>query len=143
MSATVANILIDLRDTLRSTGDFQAVTLGPDADASRWPRAEVILIATEEKQTDDAANSRWLTVQAQARVYVRSTGGADALQRALVLAESAEEALLADRFRGQRCQDLPTGKATQLGPVTVEPNVKAPHLAVSFEIRCRFEEEGS
>ncbi len=143
MSATVADILTDLRDTLRSTGDFQAVTLGPDADASRWPRVEVILVATEEKQADDAANSRWLTAQAQVRVYVRSTGGADALQRALALAESAQEALLVDRFRGQRCQDLPTGKATELGPVTVQPNVKAPHLAVSFEIRCCEEEEGS
>ena len=84
-----------------------------------------------------------MTMTAAVRIYVRSGDPADAFDRATELAESAAEALLEDRFRSQNCRDLATGKATAIGPLKVEPKVKHPNLAVTFEVRCNFESGGS
>lgn len=143
MSSLIAEILSDLCEALRSAGVFEAVTVGPDADSARWPRAEVLLLSADEKHSDDAPDQRWTTLRASVRIQVRAAGPTDTLERGLQLAQDAQEAILADRFRGQRCRDLPIGKATELGPAKLEPHVKPPCLAVSFEVRCHFESQGS
>jgi len=82
-------------------------------------------------------------VQGRICIHVRAAKRADALARALELVASAQQAVLTDRFRSQHCQDLPCGRATQLGAVEIDPDVKRPHLAASFQVQCHFEEEGS
>jgi len=140
--SNVGEILTDILDALRDTKAFAAVTLGPDSDAARWPRAEVLLVRVERAQPDDSPQGAWWAIRAEVRICVRSTEETSALERALELAETAQAAVLTDRFRGQRCQDLPIGRATELGPADVEPAVKAPYLMVAFEVRCHFEAEG-
>ena len=142
MSSMIAEILGDLCEALRGAGVFEAVTVGPDADSARWPRAEVLLISTDEKHSDDAPDQRWTELRASVRIQVRAPRPSDALERGLQLAQDAQEAILADRFRGQRCRDLPIGRATELGPAKAAPQVKPPTLAVSFEVRCPFGSQG-
>ncbi len=143
MSSTSGDILTDIYQTLRSDGEFAAVTIGPDNNAARWPRAEVILVSVDESQADDIPTGRWCTMKAKVCIHVRCDKPAEAFARAMGLAESAGEALLDDRFRSQNCRDLPTGKATAIGPLKVEPKVKEPYLAVAFEVCCNFESGGS
>ncbi len=142
MAGAIAEILTDLAEALRGSGAFRAVTIGPDQDAARWPRAEVLMASTSEERPDDLPDGRWIRLSAKVCIHVRSSGQADATVRALELAESAQQSLLADRFRGQRCLDLPVGRATEIGPARPEPLVRAPYAAVSFEVRCHFELEG-
>ncbi len=142
MSSTSGDILTDICQTLRTGGEFAAVTIGPDNDAARWPRAEVILVSVDETQAEDMSEGRWCTLKAKVCIHVRCDEPAETLARATGLAESAAEAILTDRFRSQSCRDLPTGKATSIGPLKVEPKVKEPYLAVAFEVRCNFESGG-
>ncbi len=145
MSSTSGDILTDICQTLRTGGEFAAVTIGPDNNAARWPRAEVILVSVDETQADDMSEGRWCTLKAKVCIHIRcdpGAPGAEAFARATGLAESAAEALLTDRFRSQSCRDLPTGKATSIGPLKVEPKVKEPYLTVAFEVRCNFESGG-
>ncbi len=138
MSSTSGDILTDICQTLRTGGEFAAVTIGPDNNAARWPRVEVILVSVDETQADDTPEGRWCTLKAKVCIHIRCDEPAEAFARALDLAESASEALLADRFRSQSCLDLPVGKATSIGPLRVEPKVKEPYLAVAFEVLCNF-----
>ena len=141
MSSQARNILTDIRDTLRAADLFAAVTIGPDADSTQIPRAEVNLIGVDESLADDSPTGRFYTLRAKVCVHVRCHKPSDAFARALDLAASACETLLTDRFRTNRCRDLSTGKATETGPLKIEPKVKKPYLAVAFEIRCNFELE--
>ncbi|MDY7011543.1 MAG: hypothetical protein SVV80_12450 [Planctomycetota bacterium] len=143
MSSTPGNILTDICQTLRSDGEFEAVTIGSDNNAVRWPRAEVILVSVDETAACDKPTGRWCTLKVKVCIHVRCDEPDGAYARATELAESAAEALLTDRFRNQNCRDLPTGKATSIGPLKVEPKVKEPYLAVAFEVRCNFESGGS
>ncbi|MCK4626069.1 MAG: hypothetical protein KAV00_12205 [Phycisphaerae bacterium] len=143
MSSQARNILIDIRDTLRVADLFAAVTIGTDADSAQIPRAEVNLIGVDESLATDSPSGRWYVLRAKVCVHVRCHNTSDAFARALDLSASACEALLADRFRTNMCMDLPTGKATETGPLKIEPKVKKPYLAVTFEIRCNFESEAS
>ena len=135
-------ILSDIRDALRDTGVFESVTLGADKDASRWPRAEVALVSIGHVPADDKPDACWSSVKARVHIHVHAANEGAALERALELAGNAQDALLADRFRGQHCQDLPVGRATELGPGKVEPPLRPPHLALAFEVCCHFEQEG-
>ena len=143
MSSTAGDILTDICQVLRADDEFAAVTIGPDNNAARWPRAEVILVSVAESHADDNPTGRWCTLKAKVRIHVRCDDPAEAFARAAGLAESAGETLLADRFRSESCRDLPAGKATAIGPLKVEPKVKEPYLAVAFEVLCNFESGGS
>jgi len=142
VSSPVTDILANIRQAIADTQAFAAVTLGPDADSAHWPRAEVLLTSTETVPADDDPESHWLTLRANVLIHVRARDEASALTRALHLAETAQEALLADAYRGQHCQDLPTGRATEIGQTRPEPAIKSPYLAVAFDVRCRFESDG-
>jgi hypothetical protein len=139
MSAPTADILADMRDALAAAGVFAAVTIGPDADSARSPRAEVLLADLEQARPDDRPEGRWLALRARVRIVVHHPDARGALERALELAQAAEEALLADPSRGGRCQDLPTGPSTEIGPAKVEPGTRPPYLAMSLEVCCRLE----
>lgn len=143
MSSQARNILTNIRDTLRAADLFAVVTIGPDANSAQIPRAEVNLISVDESPANDSPTGRFCALRAKVCVHVRCHKPSDAFARALDLAASTCEALLTDRFRNNRCIDLPTGKATETGPLKIEPKVKKPYLAVAFEIRCNFESEGS
>ncbi len=142
MPSKAGEILADIRDTLRAIGSFASVTTGPDRDAARWPRAEVQLVSIEQSPADDRAGRLWTCLRARLCLHVSAPEQGSALERAMELTDAAQQALRVDRFRNQRCRDLPVGLATELGPARVEPNVKSPYLAMSFEIRCHFESEG-
>lgn len=142
MPNQTGEILADICEVLHGTGLFAGVTLGPDRDAARWPRAEVMFLSVDQVLADDSHGGHWFTLKARAHVYARSAEEGSTLQRALELANAAQSALLIDRFRNQRCRDLPVGSATDLGPVRVDPPLRPPHVALAFEIRCHFESEG-
>lgn len=142
MSSTSGDILTDICQALRSDGQFAAVTIGPDNNAAQWPRAEVILVSVDASPAGDRLGWLWRTLKADVCIHVRCGEPAEAYARATELAESAAESLLIDRFRSQNCRDLPTGKATSIGPLKIESKVKKPYLAVAFEVRCNFESGG-
>ena len=139
LSSAIGAILTNIRQTLRGTGAFAAVTVGPDTDSACWPRAEVGPISVDHARADDTPNDQWCALKTEVRLHVRSTGQGEALSRALELAESTQEAILTDRFRGQQCRDLPIGKATELGPIRLDPAVRAPYVCAAFEVLCHFE----
>lgn len=141
MSSTAGDILVDLRDVLRASGLFAEVSIGLAPDSARFPRAELHLSAVKETTPDDNPAARWLTLRTRLAITVRGAG-AEHL-RAWELAELAQAALLADRFRSQRCRDLPTGRATELGVAELSPHAKPPLAEVSFEIRCNVELEAN
>jgi hypothetical protein len=141
VSSTAGDILVNLRDALRASGLFAEVSIGPAVDTGKFPRAELHLSAVKETVPDDNPAARWLMLRARLAITVRGAG-AEQL-RAWELAEAAGAALLADRFRGQRCRDLPTGRATELGVAELSPHAKPPLAEVSFEIRCNLELEAN
>ncbi len=141
MSSKARDILTNIRDTLRVSDIFADVTIGPDSDSAQIPRAEVNLIGVDESPANDRPTGKFCTLRAKVCVHVQCHKPSNAFARALDLAASACEALLTDRFRNDDCRDLPTGKATETGPLKIEPKVKKPYLAVTFEIRCNFESE--
>jgi hypothetical protein len=49
-------------------------------------------------------------------------------------------ALLEDPFRGERCQDLPIGRATELGRSELVRGLKRPEVEMAFVVRCHFED---
>ncbi len=142
MSSPVNDILADIRQAIADTQAFAAVTLGADKDSAHWPRAEVMLTSTEAVPADDDPESHWFTLRANVFIHVRATHEGSAISRALDLAQTAQESLLADPYRGQRCRDLPIGRATEIGQTRPEPGFKSPYLAVAFDVRCRFESDG-
>ena len=131
--------MANIGETLRGTGAFAAVTVGPDTDSACWPRAELVLLSVDHASADDTPNGQWCALKAEVRLHVRSTGHGQALSRVLQLAELAQEVILTDRFRGQQCRDLPIGKATELGLIRLKPEIRAPYVCATFEVRCHFE----
>ena len=139
MTLPTWEILDDIRQTLQASGQFQSVSIGPDAISGRLPRAELLLNSCAPGPADDRADATWWVLKADVVVHVQASGQGGALERALQLADAAQAALRVDGYRGGLCLDLPIGRATELGPVRPEPAVKSPYLALSFEIRCHFE----
>ena len=144
MSSISGEILNDISQTLRTSGLFKSVSLGLDHTSVHLPRAEVILVSVQETQPDDAASGMWYTLVSTIRIHLEAQNPAESFARGLELVESAQQALLVDRFRNQLCQDLPIGKATEFGAVKLEPPVKSPNLVLSFDVRCHyFSDQGS
>ena len=54
--------------------------------------------------------------------------------------EDAMATLLEDPFRGERCQDLPIGQATELGRSELVRGLKRPEVEMTFVVRCHFED---
>jgi hypothetical protein len=137
MSNTAGEILLDIRDTLRSAGLFSSVTVGADADGAGAPRAEVVFTGLDESPADDAPLGRQVTLRARVVIHAKLGPPGGVLDRLLDLAGQAGAALLSDRFRGTRCRDLPIGRGTEIGHVSPEPSVRTPQ-AVGFDVRCHY-----
>jgi hypothetical protein len=138
MPNTAGEILVDIRDTLRSAGLFSTVSIGADADAAAAPRAEIAFIGLDESLADDVPRGRQSKLRARVAIHAKPGSSGDVLDRLLDLAGQAGEALLTDRFRGNRCRDLPVGRATEIGRVSPEPGVKPPAQAVGFDVYCHY-----
>jgi hypothetical protein len=140
MNGTAWQILQHLRDRLRSSELFAAVTLGLDPSSTVCPRVEIVLAALEQRPCDDLPQGNWLCLRAQLRLLTRQGQGSDGQERALSLAEQAQQTLLADSYCGGLCQDSPLGRAMELGSLSRLPD-KPPVDALAFEIRCHYLQE--
>jgi len=140
MSSTSAAILSDLATTLRSTGTFALVTLGASPTSSVVPRAAVTYEGQDEFRPDDTASARWMRLRSLVTIHSRSDNPATA-DRVVDLAESASEAILADPYRNQLCQDLPTGRATEIGSIELAKGIRRPEVELSFNVWCHFEQQ--
>ena len=140
MASAASEILQDLVDTLRSAGLFEQVTLGGDSSTA-VPRATVLFDGLDVLNGDDAGNSQWFRLRARVKVHTRAGDSREAVTRAADLFAAAQDALLSDPYRSQRCCDLPVGRATEIGRVDSAHAVKKPEIEVVFSVRCHFEIE--
>ena len=144
MASSVTEILEDLVTVLRATGKFRLVTLGHDPTASDVPRASVVYEGQESIQPDDSSTSRLVRIRAGISVHTRSAEPSEALRRINELCDEVISAILEDRFRGGRCEDLPPGRATELGRIEQLRGLKRPEIEVVLSVRCHLEvEEGA
>jgi len=138
MSST-ADVLQDLLQTLRAGGAFALVSLGEAGSATAAPRATLAYEGEEAFPSDDGAASRWIRLRARVIVHTRSENAAQALLRASDLCQAAGQAILSDPYRGQRCRDLPIGRATEIGRSEMSSGAFRPEVEMSFAVRCHFE----
>jgi hypothetical protein len=138
MAAKASHILQNLVQTLQTVKDFASVTLGASGDTT-LPAAWVLHESLAYHASDDST-ARWGRLSASIVIHTRDDAAAQALQRATDLADLAATCLLADRFRGQLCQDLPIGKATEIGPSHLASGVRRPDIQIRLDVRCHFEE---
>jgi len=143
MACEAAEILDDLVDALRATGEFSSVTLGESGSATDVPRCSVIYEGTESFLPDDSPAARWVRLRAIVSIHARSIDSARGLRRADELSEQAMNSLLVDPFRGGRCRDLPIGRATEIGRCRLSRRPKRPEVEMTFDIRCHFETQES
>ena len=142
MASVVTEILQDLLEALRATGKFRLVSLGEAPSATDVPRASVLYEGQESLQPDDSASATWHQLRISVSVHTRSTEAAEAITRSNELCEEAMGALLQDPYRGNRCRDLPVGRATEIGRSQLVRGLKRPEVEVTFDVRCHLETEG-
>lgn len=138
MPATASEILQDVLQTLRSTSQFAAVTLGAGPDLA-VPRAWIEYQGQEVFRPDDSPTGRHMRIRAKIVIRTRTQSPAQSVARLGELCESAVSALLADPYRGRRCKDLPIGLATEIDRVEPDPTVASPEAQASFLLRCHME----
>jgi len=138
MSSTASDILKDLADALRATGEFALVTIGADGSETAVPRANVLHESTEEYPPDDNSNERWVRQRARVVVHTRSQDPAAAITRANDLCAAAAAALTNDPNRGGLCQALPIGRATEVGRCDVTTGIRRPEVEMSFGVRNHY-----
>lgn len=141
MPSTSADILNDVVSTLRGTGQFAQVTLGKSDTASAIPRVCITHEGEESFRPDDASSSQWVRLRACITVHTRSDNTHEATLRAVDLSGAAAQSLLVDPYRGQRCQDLPIGRATEIGRCELSRTVRRPEVEAAFYVCCHFESE--
>lgn len=139
MSSVASEILADLVQALRGTGKFRHVTLGEAGSAAEVPRASVLHEGQDSFQPDDAVGVQWYRLRATVSVHTRSTDASEAVTRANELYEEATQALLQDPFRSGHCQDLPIGRATEIGRSQLVRDLKRPEVEMAFDVRCHFQ----
>ena len=139
MASETAAILESIVETLRSAGVFASVELGERGSATEVPRANVLPECEETLRPDDLADARWLRLSARVILRTRADNRAEGLSRLMDLHRAAADALLADRFRGGLCRDLPVGRATELGRAEVARGIRRPELEMSFPVRCHYQ----
>lgn len=138
MASTASDILQDLADTLRATGQFAQVTIGPGGSNTAVPRANVLYESTEDFQPDDQPDQRWARLRSRIAIRTRCQDPAAAVTRANDLCAPAAAALMTDPYRGGRCQVLPIGRATEVGRCDLMTTLRRPEVEMSFSIRNHF-----
>jgi len=143
MAMSIAsNLLNHLVATLRDMNVFAEVSLAaPDATRTPTPRADVTFDGLERMAIDDTPETAW-RLAAVVRITVRDERNDNAVLRAMNLAEQAVAALLADRFRGGLCQDLPRGRATVVTE-TKPATAHRPEAEVRLLVHCHYLSEVS
>lgn len=137
MAETAGEILQDIVETIRGSGEFAMVTLGQAAAATSVPRAEVICEGQDFSPADDSPSGQFARLRIRVTVHTRVDSPAKAVTRGLELCQTTAEALLADPYRNERCRDLPIGKATEIGRFeTVSGSSGVVEMA--FTVRCHF-----
>ncbi len=139
MASIVADILNDIVDTLRSISTLGPVTLGESGSATEIPRAGVLYKGQESLPPDDATGVQWFRIRAIVSIRTRSIDDAEAVSRINELCELAADALLQDRFRGARCQDLPIGLATEIRRNEMSQGIRRPEVEMTLDIQCHFQ----
>jgi len=139
MASEAARILENIVEALRSAGVFASVALGEQGSATEVPRANVLPECEETLRPDDLADARWVRLSARVVLRTRADSGSEGLSRLMDLHRAAADALLADRFRGGICRDLPVGMATELGRAEIARGVRRPELEMSFPVRCHYQ----
>ena len=139
MAANAAEILQDIVNALRGTGVFEIVSLGDSGSSTVTPRASVLFDTEEFFQPDDVHSMRWIRLCARVRLRLRSANSAEGIARATDLCVAAAEAILEDPYRGQRCQHLPVGRATEVARCEINPSLRRPEIEVILAVRCHFE----
>ncbi len=142
MSETATEILDDLVASLRAVKLFALVTLGVAGSSGGVPRAAVSLEGQDFFQADDCPATLWVRLRVRIAIHLRSDDSAEAIERAGQLCASCVQTLLSDPHRGQRCKDLPIGRATEIGRTELAPGMKRPEAEVTLAIRCHFEIQG-
>lgn len=142
MTAKGTEILQDITETLRASGVFETVSLGEDAGSDALPRASVTLESFQTFACDDGGAESWVRLCVSIRMRVRAGDYSTAVSRLTDLAAEATEALMEDPYRGQRCLDLPVGRATEIGRLELTAGLRRPDLEGSVAARCHFEAQG-
>ena len=138
MASPLQAILTNLVETLRNTGKFRTVSLGETGTDTHVPRAWVTFEGEDEFPPDDCTNARWIRLRIRIFVHTRSTDQTDGLIRANELCEAAASALLSDPYRNQNTEDLPPGKATEIGRSEHVRNVRHPEVEIALDVRCHY-----
>ncbi len=138
MASTASDILVDLADTLRATGQFAQVIIGADGSSTAVPRANVLHESTEDFPPDDRHDERWVRVRSRVAIRTRSQDTATAVTRVNDLCVAAAAALMTDPHRGGRCQVLPIGRATEVGRCDLATSLRRPEVEMSFSIRNHY-----
>jgi hypothetical protein len=142
VSERATEILYDLVSSLRASELFALVTLGGCGSSGGVPRAAVLLEGQDFFQADDCPATLWVRLRVRIAIHLRSDDSAESIDRAGQLCASSVQALLSDPYRGQRCKDLPMGRATEIGRTELVPGLKRPEAEVTLTVRCHFEIQG-
>jgi len=137
--AATTQILQDLVQALRQSGQFAAVSLGGGDGETAIPRASVECQGQETFRPDDSPAGRWVRLRARVVVRTRTASDAETVSRLADLCEAAIATVLADPHRGGRCRDLPIGAATEVDRVEFNASVRRPEAEASFVVRCHLE----
>ncbi len=142
MASTASEILQDLADTLRATGEFAQVTVGPGGSNTAVPRASVLLESAEYFQPDDSPTGQWVRLRSRITIRTRNQDASAAVMRANDLCTSAAASLMTDAYRGGRCMALPIGLPTEVGRSDLSTSLRRPEVEMSFGVRNHYIDQG-
>ena len=143
MSSVAIGIIEDIVEVLRATDKFRLVTVGDAGSETDIPRASVIYEGQESFLSDDSSSVRWVRLCISVNIHTRSLETTEAVTRVDELCKDAINALEQDPYRGQRCWDLPIGRATEVSRNQLVRGIKRPEAEMTLEIRCHLEVEVS
>ncbi len=150
MASQATEILNNLVTALRSCGAFALVELGGSRSEATVPRAAVILERQDTTVPEDDQAVTWVRLQARVVIRTRSESASQAAGRITDLADAATAALLADPYRGERCHDLPIGRATEVSRAEMPRDerypqrktslsVNSPEIEIVLLVRCHYQ----
>ena len=144
MASVATEILHDVAERLRTSGLFAEVAVGSPAAASAVPRASVAYDGHDVFLSDDRANVLWVRLRARVVMHSRAARDDGRLALAADLASAVTNVLMADPWRGERCRDLPVGRATEVGRAEVASGGRGSEVEIALAVRCHYEiEEGT
>ena len=138
MPSTATSILRDLRSALMQSGLFADVTVGSPSSSADVPRACLVAGDGEELPADHSSAARWQRLCVRLLIHAREDDAAEAVGRIADLASQAAAAMLLDPTRRGLCQDLPAGKATEVGRTIIDRTVKRPDIEAEMVVRCHY-----